>query len=377
VELRDVTFLRPLAVPGPEGVEVRVAAAPGPDGWTVTVAGPDGLYAQATADWVDPGPAPRHDLDAVWARCVPAPPPVPAAPDEDLVFLGPHFPVPQDVRVGPAEHVARLTDGDPGGWSLRPALLDRAVTPVLLEGGGWLPFGYGRLLVRGPLPDRIRSHVRHTGSGPDLVTVDASVTDEAGVEVVAVTDLLLRRTTALPGRGTAVPAVATAESGSGVVGIRPVAGAEALHRLVAAGLGPQVVVLAEPLAELRARVEAATGTGPAEPAQDEEVPAEPRPVDGDYVAPRTELETVLADIWSEVLGIGQVGVTDDFFELGGNSLVGLRLVAAVRKAVGAKLPMRTLFDRPTVAEIAARVEELRDPGTAAAPAEPQIPRLPR
>jgi NAD(P)-dependent dehydrogenase (short-subunit alcohol dehydrogenase family)/acyl carrier protein len=384
VELRDVTFLRPFAVPGPAGADVRVTVTPGPDGWTVLVAGADGGYAQATAGWVDPGPAPRHDLDAVWARGAPPTPPEPPAEGEDLVFLGPHFPVPQDVRVGPAghpaEHVARLalTDPAPGNWWLQPALLDRAVTPVQLQGGGWLPFGYGRVLARGPLPDRVRSQVRHTGAGPDLVTVDVTVTDEDGVELVAVTDLLLRRTTVLPGTAPGPVTHPPVETGSGAVGIRPADGAEALCRLLAVDLGPQVVVLAEPLAELQARVEAATAApeelvGPADP----DAAAEPRAVDGDYVSPRTELETVLAGIWSDVLGIGEVGVTDDFFELGGNSLVGLRLVAAVRKAVGTKLPMRALFDQPTVAEIAARIEELRDPGAAAPPPEQPIPRLPR
>jgi acyl carrier protein len=237
-----------------------------------------------------------------------------------------------------------------------------------------LPFGYGRVLARGPLPDRVRSHVRHTSDGPDLVTVDVSVTDEDGLEVLAVSDLLLRRTTALPSAAEEVAPPAVGDA----VGIRPAAGAEALCRLLATDLGPQVVVLAEPLAELQARVEAATAApeelvGPADP----DAAAEPRAVDGDYVSPRTELEAVLADIWSDVLGIGEVGVTDDFFELGGNSLVGLRLVAAVRKAVGTKLPMRALFDQPTVAEIAARIEELRDPGAAAPPPEQPIPRLPR
>jgi phthiocerol/phenolphthiocerol synthesis type-I polyketide synthase E len=374
VELRDVTFLRPFAVPGPAGADVRVTVEPGPDGWAVTVAGADGILAQATAGWVAPGPAPRPDLDAVWARGGPPRPPEPAAEGEDLLFLGPRFPVPYDVRVGPAEHVARLAQTERlGGDSwLQPALLDRAVTPVQLTGGGWLPFGYGRVLARGPLPDRVRSHVRHTGGGADLVTVDVTVTDEDGVEVVAVTDLLLRRNPA------ALPAVAPPDLHSDVVGIRPAAGAEALCRLLAVDLGPQVVVLAEPLADLRARVDAAAAAPPDElvgPAPDEA--DEPRTVDGDFVAPRTALEQTLADIWSDVLGIGQIGVTDDFFELGGNSLVGLRLVAAVRKAVGVKLPMRALFDEPTVAEIAARVEELRDPGTATPAPPDQIPRIPR
>jgi phthiocerol/phenolphthiocerol synthesis type-I polyketide synthase E len=79
-----------------------------------------------------------------------------------------------------------------------------------------------------------------------------------------------------------------------------------------------------------------------------------------------------------VLGIGQIGVTDDFFELGGNSLLGVQLGAAMRNATGVKVPMRTLFDLPTVAQLAARIEELRGaPAATPPPAEQPIPRLPR
>jgi acyl carrier protein len=106
----------------------------------------------------------------------------------------------------------------------------------------------------------------------------------------------------------------------------------------------------------------------------EDSAAEPRAVDGDYLAPRTEVETALTRIWGEVLGLGRVGVADDFFELGGNSVVGLRLLAAVRERVGVTLTMRELLDAPTIADVAALVEERRD---APPPADEPIPRVSR
>jgi acyl carrier protein len=313
-----------------------------------------------------------------------------AGPDEAgrdepaLVTVGPHWPVPTALYVGAAEQLARLELADvpadgPGGYWLHPALLDRAIAFPRLPagGGGWLPLGYGRLVARGPMPARVWSHVRYTGGGPSadpagesagVLTADVSVLDEDGREVVAVADFLLRRVD----RAAAAPAGPTAGDEHGE-GIRPRDGAEAFARVLGTDLGPQVVVGAVPLDELRARITALTPeTVEALDAPTGEVDQTPV-LDGAYVAPRTELEATLARIYGEVLGIGRVGILDNFFEMGGNSLLGVQLISQVRKAVGARLPMRALFDLPTVAEIAAKVEELRGAGAAEEP----IPRLPR
>jgi len=71
-----------------------------------------------------------------------------------------------------------------------------------------------------------------------------------------------------------------------------------------------------------------------------------------YVAPGTPIEEQLASIWAEVLGIDQIGIHDNFFALGGHSLLATRVVARISSALQVDLPLRKLFEAPTIAELA-------------------------
>jgi len=77
-----------------------------------------------------------------------------------------------------------------------------------------------------------------------------------------------------------------------------------------------------------------------------------------YVAPRTDAERVMAEIWEAVLGKERVGVHDDFFALGGHSLMVMRLIGRVRSAFDVELSIRALFAAPTLEGISAEVERL-------------------
>ncbi|HEX4727410.1 MAG TPA: SDR family NAD(P)-dependent oxidoreductase, partial [Jatrophihabitans sp.] len=83
----------------------------------------------------------------------------------------------------------------------------------------------------------------------------------------------------------------------------------------------------------------------------------PRPqLRTEFVAARTETERAVAEVWQAYLGIEQVGVHDPFFDLGGNSLVGMAMVRAVETALGVQIAPAVLFEHPTVAEFAAALE---------------------
>jgi amino acid adenylation domain-containing protein/non-ribosomal peptide synthase protein (TIGR01720 family)/FkbM family methyltransferase len=100
----------------------------------------------------------------------------------------------------------------------------------------------------------------------------------------------------------------------------------------------------------------------------------PETDDQAFVAPRTDTEHAVAGVWAELLGVDRVGADDDFFLLGGHSLLATRVMARLRATYGIELPLRTLFESPTVAGVARAVDAAvlaaaGDDGLAAALAE--------
>ncbi|HEV3050065.1 MAG TPA: amino acid adenylation domain-containing protein, partial [Longimicrobium sp.] len=84
-----------------------------------------------------------------------------------------------------------------------------------------------------------------------------------------------------------------------------------------------------------------------------------------YVAPRTPTEEVLAGIWAEVLRLERVGAEESFFDLGGHSLLATRVISRVRQVFGVEMPLRAVFERSVLSELAAEIDLLRGTGEAA------------
>jgi amino acid adenylation domain-containing protein len=82
-------------------------------------------------------------------------------------------------------------------------------------------------------------------------------------------------------------------------------------------------------------------------------------VDAAFVAPRTPIEVRLAEIWTHTLGAARVGIHDNFFALGGHSLVAMQLMARIRAACQVDVPLNSLFETPTIAEQAALIVSVR------------------
>ncbi|WBB71196.1 SDR family NAD(P)-dependent oxidoreductase [Micromonospora sp. WMMD1128] len=387
VELRDVVFLEPFGVPDGAVAQYRVELAPAEDGTEFTVAslaaGRSRTHVRGTAGWTTEA-VPPPAASAVTGRRV----------DDDASFgrgrssmltFGPRWAALAEHHLGEGEELARVqapaaARDDLPAWGLHPALLDVATAFGRGQGAGtYLPLSYGRIVVRGTLPETFHSHLRHRSAATDeVVAADLSLRDPHGRELVAISDFVLRRVDQGAVAGTLAETPATDEPAPATEDIRPVDGAEAFRRSLGAGLGAQVVIATRAVADIRRRAARVT-TDSLAGATD--APAGASAVTGGSAAPGTDLERTIAQVWRDGLGVTDVGVDDDFFALGGNSLVAVQLIAAMRKATGVRLPMRSLFETPTVAGLAARIEELRAEATAEPPAAPAaipaIPRLPR
>jgi acyl carrier protein len=382
VELRDVFFLAPLALsPGEartlrltgrrQGEELElVVDSESKDGWREHFRG-------TAISGGDLAPAPRHDLRTLEARCPVLDPAFADAPGtagaHRHMAFGPRWRNVRRLALGHQESLATLElpeafVGDLERYGWHPALLDMATggAQALIPGFDadrdfYAPISYGRLRASGRLPGRVLSHVRHrpgSGEASALAVFDVTLMDEAGVELMEITDFVMKRVTreelALAARRVRPPAVANNVLSVGLKeALRPAEGLEALERILAARLRPQVAVSAQDLfalTEALTRRELAPEQAPGEAgALALTRPALATP----YQAPRNEIEQKIAGIWQEILGIDAVGVDDNFFDLGGHSLLLTRIVSRLRREVAAEIPVRSLFDAPTVAGFAA------------------------
>jgi tyrocidine synthetase-3 len=89
-------------------------------------------------------------------------------------------------------------------------------------------------------------------------------------------------------------------------------------------------------------------------------PGNRRPnLDTSYVVPGTPLEAELASIWADILCIDRAGIHDNFFDLGGHSLAASRVISQIIQTFQLELPIKALFDSPTIAEMAAIIDQNR------------------
>ncbi|MFC5287303.1 SDR family NAD(P)-dependent oxidoreductase [Actinokineospora guangxiensis] len=378
VTLRDVAFLEPFAVPDGDAARYEVELTVSGTSAEFVVQGRRGgvvsKHVAGSAEWTE-SDGDKLDLSAVLARTEQRDASTGFGTGRtSMLAFGPRWASLHEHRSAADEELATVVAPEAARgdeWVLHPALLDVATAFGAGRGSGtYLPMSYGRVVVRDRLPERFHSHLRYRPSSSDEVVVaDLSIVDDDGRELVAVSEFLLRRVDqgAVTGGLAAAPSPARRRDPS-AGDIAPADGVEAFHRSLAAGLGPQVVITPISVTELAAR---AGGPAQAEP---ETATA----VSGDMSAgPRTELETVIVRAWQDSLGVAAVGVHDDFFALGGNSLVAVQLIAALRTATGVRLPMRSLFEIPTVAGLAERIEELRAEAEPAPEPAQTIRRLPR
>ncbi|MGI5347543.1 SDR family NAD(P)-dependent oxidoreductase [Streptomyces sp. CA-250714] len=356
-----------------------------------------------------------HDLD-VLRECFPVVKPDTESfyPELGLIDFGPRWSNIAELRRDDSSTLARIEMPEPflrelTDFPLHPALFDAATSNSVYlpelgpRGESYLPFSISSITVRGPLPPTVHAYSRRRGAHQNMVTFDITLTDDDGRELVDVTGYTVRvwdreefrRSVIAAARPPAVPDPSSvpdsqaapdrsdcpgltgraADAGlpgavddpapqglGGAFAIRPEEGIQALWHILGERIGPQVVVIPEGMGKRLRAVEALTQNVIADAGQPAASPTaatggRPATVPGarkpaESAAEPADTHQRLAKLWSEALGIEDIGMDDDFFALGGNSLVGVQLAARVRREFDTDLPIATLIENPTVRAIA-------------------------
>ena len=396
-ELEGLVFLRPLAVPDAATAEVRARLTPTERGYLfelhdrVVVGGPvnesgvgDGRVGwrragQATIVLGAQAQARSVDLDEFDGRC--APQAARSTKQEDHLSFGPRWGVVEQLRLGDGEAVVRLHLPDPFAGDLthvglHPAMVDLAtgMGMDLIDGytGAtlWVPLEYERIVVSGLLAQDARSWIRvRPGSSEQsgFATFDVTVTDAAGRVVLEVEAFSLKRLEggleleatgdrdgdvefdSKPSSDRHLSRSELAFQHNTRQGIRPAEGAAAFESVLRGFDGARVVVSSLDLGALVRQTTEAAGAQTTSDGGGDDGATFARPqLDSDYVAARDGVEEALVEMWQELLGLDQVGVRDSFFDLGGHSLIAVRLFARIRKTFAVDLPISALFEAPTV-----------------------------
>ncbi|NIM10747.1 MAG: SDR family NAD(P)-dependent oxidoreductase, partial [Candidatus Aminicenantes bacterium] len=396
-EIRDVVFLTPMALEPGEERETRtilkkqegfyeffILSSPEPekDQWMVHARG------KISVIHGDDGISEEYNIREIKAGC---------GEEEKTVNKDEYESAPGFLKLGPRWYnVKTITFGVHEGMALleldetfasdldthmmHPALLDNAtafMSGKVKESGAYLPISYKKLKVKGPLPRRFFSYSRYkpgVSPGKQTLEFDLCLMDESGIERISIAGYTLMAVS--PDRGEAPVPFISIESitgsplaeqsikrfygGPGVAaggkeeeGILSSQGVEAFARILTGSL-PQVLVSTKDLnwrmeemkknraAAAADSIKKAAGGGP----------IYPRPeLTTTYVPPQNERQEVLADILQEFLGIEKVGIHDDFFELGGDSLKALTIVSEIHKRLSIEIPLAEIFNSPTVEKL--------------------------
>jgi acyl transferase domain-containing protein len=354
IEFERLSFSAPLRVARGQTRSIELRLARQGDAYHFAVAAA-GTWVPCGTGTVRPlrGASPRTiDLPALVERCherhLTFSPQEQNAKQARHMEFGPRWRCLRQLHFGENEAVSYLElpeeyAGDLDAYRLHPALLDAATGSAMFTIPGYgetddlyVPVAYGRLRLFGDLPRRCVCHIRWPRSNhaeKEIATFDITIADERGAVIAEIEEFALRRlaSTALLAGEAAGREEATISPAAGVAAFAAIIDGPPLSRILAV---PSNLRLNEP--------------APAAPsaARPSRLPAASNGV------PHDEVEQTLIQWWQELLGLDHVSIHQDFFDLGGHSLVALRLFTKIKDHFGLELGLATLFEAKTIQELA-------------------------
>ncbi|MGD2087207.1 MAG: SDR family NAD(P)-dependent oxidoreductase [Candidatus Aminicenantes bacterium] len=402
IEVRDVQFLTPLVVPEGEEIEAALILKKQEKGFDFLVVSrwpgkgnsqsSQRTHAVGKVSVLDSqqGQASKiHDIKSIKARCsqeeqIREPKEYRQPHQTGLLVFGPRWGTIKRINYGKNQALAYLEldeaySSDLHWYKLHPSLLDAATAflyTYLNNTDAYIPYAYKRLTLVKDLPSRIFSYSRrleNSNPGKEFLTFNITLMDEKGAELAEIEEFTMMKVTQavkerIFGAISRTPGL-SADPPGGIdndnlesdifnrwdqrleflqKGLRPDEGIEVLKRTLAlSGVMPQLVVST---VDLATRIKtAAPGTGESTARRLTKANKTPRPTNprpelrSVYVAPKQEMERRIAALWQEILGIDKVGIHDDFFELGGNSLNIVQLNGRLKKELNRDIPVPVMF----------------------------------
>ena len=289
---------------------------------------------------------------------------------ERFFNFGPRWHNLRTLRLGKEEGLAELEldaqfAGDLPSYLIHPALLDLATGCALYlvrdynnSDAVYLPLTYRRIRVFQPLPRKIFSHIRilqSSSSKGEVATFDITITDERGNVLVVIEEFAMRRITNFTAVETSLAQDAANAGTASFVDDHPVQATRSglpaeiatrtFFKILSAPVPSGYLVLPQPI-ESYADRPAAVPSADFSPAED-----------------IGQVESLLADWWRELLGVDAVGLDDDFFDLGGHSLIAVRLVSKIKKAYKVDFGLSVLFEARTTRQLADLIRRTSAPST--------------
>jgi thioesterase domain-containing protein/acyl transferase domain-containing protein len=360
VELRDVFFLAPLTFDALEAKEVHIELKREGDTFRFSILARQGEWTEHATGAITRSTARQPavlDRAALAKRCagrVIEFDDLRRTKQEQYFDFGPRWRAGCKLRLGNQECLAELelpkdVAGDVSRWYIHPALLDMATGFALYSIEGYensnslyLPVSYKTLRSYRRLPAKLYSYVRGGKNTADqeIAIFDITLFDERGRVLIEAEGFQMRRIAEPFGPLSWKEQAARALPGEvnysepGREGIPSLEGARALVHILQTLTLPLVVVSAQDFQ---------AGSSP--------TPGVSRKI-ARTSAPVNDVEATLAGWWQELLGVERVGLDDDFFDLGGHSLIAVRLFGKIKKTYRFDLDLTALFEARTIRQLA-------------------------
>ncbi|NIM18479.1 MAG: SDR family NAD(P)-dependent oxidoreductase [Candidatus Aminicenantes bacterium] len=394
IEIRNISFISPITAGDGEVKEVHTLLEERDGGYTFTIGGPSlssagesnlfgHVYAAGNAAVIQAKTREKSpgslDIQTIEDACHKMELQVKNEGDSligaGLVTPGPRWNNTKQIKYGEHQAMARLElpgefAADLRDFRLHPAVLDTATSILVGAAEGentYLPFSYQRAAIYQPLPGKVVVYARDKSpekSGSNTLSFDVTLVDNQGAVLVEIEAYTLMKVTKEKQAAVQTqPGLRDAQGKEFLKdAITPAEGVEVFHRILSIDF-PQVLVSTVDFAQrLRQDRELSTASIQEKAAAPGRlIPASPRPeLSTPYAAPETQNQQILADIWQEILGIEGVGIRDDFFELGGDSLKAITITARIQKELQVEVPLAEFFNAPTISGLAEYIEGAKE-----------------